>query len=87
MPEISRFYGIIIKMYFNDIQQHHKPHIHAFYGDYEAVIAIDGEMLSGSMPSKQLRMINGWLAIHEDEVYAAWNNAVKGNHFDKIKPL
>lgn len=87
MPEISRFYGIIIKMYFNDVQQHHKPHIHAFYGDYEAVIAIDGDMLSGSMPSKQLRMINGWLAIHEDEVYAAWNNAVKGNHFDKIKPL
>ena len=39
------------------------------------------------MPSKQLRMINGWLAINEDEVYAAWNNAVKGNHFDKIKPL
>ena len=87
MPEISRFYGIIIKMYFNDVQQHHKPHIHAFYGDYEAVIAIDGDMLSGSMPSKQLRMINGWLAIHEDEVYEAWNNAVKGEHFERIKPL
>ena len=39
MPELSRFYGIIIKMYFNDTQQHHKPHIHAFYGDYEAVVA------------------------------------------------
>jgi len=41
MPELSRFYGIIIKMYFNDTQQHHKPHIHAFYGDYEAVVAVD----------------------------------------------
>ncbi len=40
MPELSRFYGIIIKMYFNDTQQHHKPHIHAFYGDYEAVVHV-----------------------------------------------
>ena len=47
MPELSRFYGIIVKMYFNDTQQHHKPHIHAFYGDYEAVIAVDGELLAG----------------------------------------
>ncbi len=50
MPELSRFYGIIIKMYFNNVQQHHKPHIHAFYGDYEAVIAVDGELLAGSIP-------------------------------------
>ena len=50
MPELSRFYGIIVKMYFNDTQQHHKPHIHAFYGDYEAVIAVDGELLAGSIP-------------------------------------
>lgn len=60
MPELSRFYGIIITMYFNDTNQHHKPHIHAYYGDYEAVIAIDGELLAGSIPSKQYRMINGW---------------------------
>lgn len=87
MPELSRFYGIVIYMYFNDVQQHHKPHIHAFYGNYEAVIAIDGELLAGSIPSKQLRIVNGWLALHENEVYAAWNNAVAGKHFDKIKPL
>ena len=48
MPELSRFYGIIITMYFNDTQQHHKPHVHAFYGDYEAVIGIDGELLRNS---------------------------------------
>jgi hypothetical protein len=40
MPELSRFYGITISMYFNDTSQHHKPHIHAYYGDYEAVVAI-----------------------------------------------
>ena len=87
MPELSRFYGIIIKMYFNDTQQHFKPHIHAVYGGHEAAIGVDGEVLSGSMPSKQLRIINGWLAIHENEVYKAWNSAVKGEHFDKISPL
>ena len=57
MPELSRFYGIIIKMYFNDTQQHHKPHIHAFYGDYEAVVAVDGDLLAGSIPAKQLKII------------------------------
>ena len=72
MPELSRFYGIIIKMYFNDTQQHHKPHIHAFYGDYEAVVAVDGDLLAGSIPAKQLKIIIGWLAIHEEEVYKAW---------------
>ena len=87
MPELSRFYGIIITMYFNDTQQHHKPHIHAFYGDYEAVIGIDGELLAGSIPSKQFRMVSGWMAIHEAELYEAWNNAVQSKHFDKIKPL
>lgn len=55
MPELSRFYGIIIKMYFNDTQQHHKPHIHAFYGDYEAVVAVDGDLLAGSIPAKQIK--------------------------------
>lgn len=87
MPELSRFYGIIITMYFNDTQQHHKPHIHAFYGDYEAVIGIDGELLAGSIPSKQFRMVSGWMAVHEIELYEAWNNAVQSKHFEKIKPL
>lgn len=63
------------------------PELSRFYGDYEAVIAVDGEMLAGSIPSKQLRIINGWLAIHESEVYEAWNNAVRGEHFNKISPL
>ena len=87
MPEISRFCGMIITMYFNDANQHHKPHIHAFYGDYEAVISIEGELLAGSFPSKQFRMVNGWMAIHEDELYEAWNKAVQNKHFNKIDPL
>ncbi len=87
MPEISRFYGMIIKMLFLDNEKHHKPHVHVYYGDYEASIGIDGDLLSGSIPVKQLKIINAWLAIHEDELYKAWNNAVRGLHFDKIEPL
>lgn len=79
--------GIIIKMLYNDNSQHNKPHIHAYYCEYEASIGIDGELLAGSIPVKQLRMVQGWLAIHEEEAYAAWNKAVKGEQFDKIAPL
>ena len=87
MPEISRFMGMIIKMIFLDNEKHHKPHVHVYYGDFEASIGIDGELLAGSLPVKQLKIITAWLCIHEDELYAAWNNAVRGLHFNKIEPL
>lgn len=47
------------------------------------MIAVDGELLAGSMPTKQLQIINGWLAVYENEVYAAWNKAVKGDILTK----
>lgn len=87
MPELSRFLGIVIKLLFKDTSQHNKPHIHVYYGDYEASVGIDGELLAGSLPVKQLRMVQAWLAIHEEEAYAAWNKAVQGEQFNKIDPL
>lgn len=87
MPELSRFAGIIIKMIYRDNKQHNKPHIHAYYGEYEASIGIDGELLGGSLPAKQYKIVVGWLALHEEEAYAAWNKAICGEPFDKIKPL
>lgn len=87
MPELTRFLGIVIKLLFNDTQQHNVPHIHAFYGEYEASISLNGDLLAGSMPAKQFKMIVGWLMLHEDETNSAWNKAVKGEHFDKIQPL
>ncbi|NBI63723.1 DUF4160 domain-containing protein [Clostridiales bacterium] len=87
MPELSRFYGLIIKMIFLDNDKHHKPHVHVTYGDFEASIGIDGELLGGSLPVKQLKLVNAWLVLHEDELYAAWNNAVRGIRFNKIEPL
>ena len=78
MPELSRFEGMIIKMFFNDNVQHNKPHVHVQYGEYKAAIAIDGELLAGALPYKQLKIVVGWLALHEEEAYAAWNKAVRG---------
>ena len=87
MPELCRFYNIIIKMIFSDNAQHNKPHFHVSYAEYEASIGIDGELLSGSLPVKQLRLVQAWAAIHEDELYKAWNNAVRNIPFEKIEPL
>lgn len=87
MPELCRFDGIIIYMYFEDIEGHNKPHIHAWFGDYNASIAIDGQFLAGYLPYKQVKKIRLWLSIHEEEVYKAWNLAVRNQHFDKIPPL
>jgi hypothetical protein len=87
MPELSRFEGIVIKMLFNDTVQHNKPHVHVTYGEYKAAIALDGELLAGSLPYKQLKMVIGWLAFHEEDVYKAWNKAVRNEQFDKIPPL
>lgn len=87
MPEVSRFLGIIIKMMYADDNRHHKPHVHVYYGEYRASIALDGELLAGSLPARQLRIASGWIALHEDELYAAWNLAVAGRPFPKIDPL
>ena len=84
MSELCRLAGIIISMMFYDTGKHNKPHVHARYGEYEAVIAIDGELLSGGLPIKQMKIIAGWLALHEEEAYTAWNLAVQGKHFEKI---
>ena len=87
MPEIARFYGIIIKMLFSDDGQHNKPHFHVYYNEYKASVGIDGELLSGSLPVKQLKLVLAWAALHEDELYAAWNKAVRNEPFDRIEPL
>ena len=75
------------KLLYNDAIQHNKPHVHVYYGDYTASIGIDGELLAGSLLVKQLKMVVGWLALHEEEAYAAWNKAVRGETFEKLKPL
>jgi hypothetical protein len=87
MPELCRFNGIVLTLLFKDIQQHNKPHIHVTYAEHEISIGIDGELLGGEFPAKQLKLVQAWLVLHEEELYAAWNKAVQGQPFDKIEPL
>lgn len=66
MPEISRFFGIIIRMYFDD---HPPPHLHAIYGEYEAQISINPiTMLQGGLPRRAQSMVIEWIALHQQEL-------------------
>ena len=88
MPTISMFYGIIIRMMFMDTQQHHLSHIHVEYQDQRAVISIpDGSLLEGNLPAKKLRLVQAWIAIHEEELMADWALAVNGEPVFPIDPL
>lgn len=87
MPELSRFFGIIISLRYNDDGKHHLPHIHATYAGYEAVVSFDGELLQGALPKTQLSMVIAWVTIHRSELDAAWIKASRNEKIDKIKPL
>jgi len=84
MPEISRFYGLIILMNFKD---HNPPHFHVWYGDFKAIITIEDGTVKGEMPQRALKMIFEWSEIHRDELIADWNLAQKGDELFKIEPL
>ena len=88
MPTISMFFGIIVRMYFMDTRQHALPHLHVEYQGAISVISIpDGELLEGSLPAKKLRLVQAWIAIHEEELMADWALAVKGEPIFPIDPL
>lgn len=87
MPALSMFYGIIVRMQSERGGKHNKPHIHAIYGDAEVVVALDGEILEGSLPKKQMKLLEAWMAIHEDELHANWSMLSAGEGYFKIEPL
>jgi hypothetical protein len=81
MPEISRFYGIIIYMFFND---HNPPHFKVKYGDFEANILIsNGGILDGDLPVSRLKLVAAWAEIHKQELMEMWES----KEFHKIEPL
>jgi hypothetical protein len=88
MPTISMFYGILVSMFFEDSDRHNLPHIHVRYAGEKASIAIeDGRVLAGGMPPKQLKMVQAWIEIHKDELYADWELAIAGEQPFRIAPL
>ena len=87
MPTLSMFFGVIIRMNWKDKGQHNAPHFHAFYGDFEAVFGLDGEMIAGNFPHKQSAYVKAWALLYEDELLANWKLAANGEETFKIEPL
>jgi len=88
MPTISMFYGILVAIFFEDNSRHNLPHIHVRYQGMKAAIAIeDGTMLAGNFPPKQLRMVQVWIDLHKDELFADWELALSGEEPFRIAPL
>ena len=88
MPTISLFYGILIKMFFNDIEKRKLPHIHAeFQGDVGGYAINDGVLLAGKFPPAKYKLVVAWMEIHKDELLADWLLAVDGKQPFRIKGL
>ena len=85
MPEISRFFGVIIRMYFDE---HEPPHFHAIYGDDEAQVGIDPiHVLRGELSSRAVSMVVEWAALHQRELMDNWQRLRADQPTRKIQPL
>ena len=84
MPVISRFYGIVIFMNFND---HLPPHFHVRYQDQEVTVDIETGIVTGRMSKRALRMVFEWLEIHQNELMDNWERARAREALSKIEPL
>ena len=83
MPVLSRFYGITIRMYFQQ-SEHNPPHFHAIYGDDMAAISIiDGKILEGYLPKKALEMVLEWNETNKNKLLEMWET----QEFMELEPL
>jgi hypothetical protein len=88
MPEISRFFGIIIRMYAEAGGQHHPPHFHAYYQEDVAIYGVDTiDHLAGSLPRRQQRFVEAWAEIHQQQLLENWGRLQQGRPPRRIEPL
>jgi hypothetical protein len=85
MPEIARFYGLIIKMFYKD---HFPPHFHVEYGEFEGVFDIKTlEMFEGELPARAKLLAIEWAILHRKELEENWERRTKGETIKRIEPL
>ncbi len=88
MPEIARFLGIIIRMYFETGQKHSNPHFHAYYQGAVAIYNIETiELISGELPRRQMRFVEAWAELHQEELLKNWERLQNGYSPVKVEPL
>jgi len=81
MPEVTRFYGIVIKIFFGD---HPPPHFHAVYGEYNALFSIELlEVIEGDLPNRAEKLVIEWATLYQRELLNMWNS----QEFCKLPPL
>ena len=85
MPEVSRFFGMIITMYYND---HSPPHFHVRYGEQRVIVAIESlSILEGKLPSRAFELVKEWATHHQVELLQNWELAKENVILEKIEPL
>ena len=88
VPELTRFFGIIIRMYAEPNVPHHAAHFHAYYQDDVAIYRIDSiELIAGSLPRRQQRLVEAWAELHQVELRADWERLQVGQLPQPIPPL
>ena len=84
MPEICRFFGIVIAMFADD---HNPPHFHVRYGNYQAIVTISDGVVKGELPKNVLKQVFQWMEEHEEELQNNWERLQNGEEAQKINPL
>jgi hypothetical protein len=88
MPELSRFFGIVIQMYREKEVRHHRAHFHALYAGEAAVFGLKPiEQLAGHIPNRQRRFVEAWAELHEEELLMDWKLLQEGEKTEPIEPL
>jgi hypothetical protein len=88
MPELAQFFGIIIRMYVEPDTPHHGPHFHAYYQDDVAIYGIEPiELINGSLPLRQKRLVETWAEMHQAELLSDWEQLKSGRRPFPIAPL
>ncbi|HEX7408111.1 MAG TPA: DUF4160 domain-containing protein [Candidatus Binatia bacterium] len=84
MPELSRFLGIVITMFY---REHGPPHFHASYGDFDIEVSIRDGVVAGQFPKRALRLVLEWYDLHKDELLENWDLAAQRKPLRRIPPL
>ena len=88
MPELSRFYGLILRMFSEPGAAHHLPHFRVYFKEHTAVYSINPvALLAGYLPQRQQRLVEAWGEIHQDELQKDWDRLIDGRAIIPIKPL
>jgi len=84
MPELSRFLGIVIGMFY---REHGPPHFHAVYGEYEVTVDIETGVVTGRFPKRALGHVMEWATLHRDELLENWTLAQEKQPLKRVAPL